>query len=232
MAPNGERLPRSTSRRGLSLMRTLLTALVLLTGCYLGRYPVTPTVVDGETFQAIADEGTGTAFAIGHHTALTAGHVCYMEAIDGHDQLWLRTGGAIPMAIRARVIAWEMTPGSEGDLCVLHTDADLGPGLILADHEPRIGAPDTIIGYPRGHYSSTTGVYAGNGRTTNYSDHGSSGAPVFTQRGVYGVVTQGWPDGTLHAEVTGVTEIKRFLDELGVSYDISPPNTPGMDPVQ
>lgn len=201
-------------------MRKLLPLLLVLGSCYLARYPVTPAVATPETFEVLISEGTGTAFAVGPHTVITAGHVCYLEAAEGHENIWLRTGR---VAIRAKMVAWEMTPDVSGDLCVLHTDADLGPGLILADAPPQFGAKDTVIGYPLGVFTVSHGTVVGPAVTTAPHDHGSSGAPMFTDRGVYGVVVQ---EGTAQCPVS---ELRRFLDEVGVSYDITPPQPDNND---
>jgi hypothetical protein len=163
--------------------------------------------------------GTGTGFAIGDHTALTAGHMCAIAAGSKDTTMWLEHGNAF---ILAHVVAWELTPDPSADLCVLHTDAQLGPPMILAATDPPTFAQDTIVGYPHGEYAETHGTYVGEGLTTAHSDHGSSGSPAWTPHGVYGVVVQGWADGSLRAAVCPLKEIKRFLDELGVSYTTGP----------
>lgn len=215
------------------MIRILKALIPLLAGCYLRQYPVTPEVADPSVYRVETSEVTGTAWTVANGYAVTAGHVCRHSEHEADHAIWLKTA---MWTVPATPIIWEMTPGPEADVCVLATHGPLGYPLILAQDEPAVGAPDTAIGYPNEQHSESHGVYAGHGNTSAPVDHGSSGGPVFTPAGVYGIVTQCRRDvpvcnGALGAALTPVAEIKHVLELAGVPYDITPPDPPAPEDV-
>lgn len=202
-------------------MRNLVFLLALLTGCYLHSFPVTENIVETSTYKAtttIPDVGAiqGTAWVVDRDHLVTAGHMCdYSQGA----QIVLESlsGRKFP----ATPVAWEMDEAGEADLCILKTDAPLGTPLILGS-APSIGAPVETVGFPHGHFNVSTGTYLGDNESDAWSTHGASGSSVYTPGGVIGVLVQGRHDNSPGIHFTPVSELKDFLDDNNIPYQLPP----------
>lgn len=204
----------------------LLTLLLALAGCYLKHYPVTPEVADPSVYLAETAAGTGTAWVAAQGFLVTAGHVCE-HAADGAP-VWLHatSGWRVP----AHPVVWEESLDPYKDACVLKADGPVGDPLILADAEPFPGMPDTVIGYPNRIHTVTHGFYQSDWESSAPVDHGNSGGPVFTARGVYMIVIQPRPGHLFEPEAgsagTSVFEIRALLDSVDARYTLTPDELP------
>jgi hypothetical protein len=151
--------------------------------------------------------GTGTAFVIGPRKLLTNQHV--IGSADPIVGLKNRDG----RALNGRVTQFG---GNDWDLAIIETDEDLPPALNLAD--PNLlteGQPITVLGFPRGRYSVSSGILnsfekatdipaRSIGRTDAAVDSGNSGGPAITTNGeVVGVVSA--------VDLSGITRPGLFL---------------------
>jgi hypothetical protein len=223
-------------------MRNLLLSLIFLMGCYLKQYPVTPDVAETATYRLAAGDYLGTAWAVNEHTLITAGHMC---EIPGESYVATSTSGR---SFRVHSTAWEQ--GGQGiyDMCALHSEAPLNNWLVIADRLPKLGEQVWYNGFPDGVYVRETGVYIGDtdGKNAHFndyvatapSDHGASGSALFTKRGVWGILVRirtdngknglisNWDDnmhdGKDGESAIGLPQIKAFLDEEQIKYDITP----------
>lgn len=215
-------------------MKKLLLLTALLTSCYRGRYPVTPSVAESSTYKIFNEDAMGTAWAIDRHHVVTAGHVC--EQLD-HEKFMLVS--STERRIPAVMVESEMSKTNGlADLCVLETRAEVGEGLIIADRMPKVGDKVGYVGYPNGIHYVGEGKYEGDvdGPDEHYNDdatsapcdHGASGSAMFTSRGVFGVLVRLRTDGGyVHPGEEGcvvipLKELKSFLKDAGVKYETTP----------
>jgi hypothetical protein len=174
--------------------------------------PLNAAEVDASTYLADTGVGTGTAWVVSPGYLMTAGHVCAMSLNTG--AIWLKNPAG--EVIRAEPRVFEVSRGPGADLCVLVTEGPTAPPLPLAGREPPVGAPDSMVGYPLGEHSVVTGQYLGHDQSSDPTDHGNSGSPMFSPTGVYGLCVQLHEDGSPGCSGTGVAEIRRLLQRTGV----------------
>jgi S1-C subfamily serine protease len=82
---------------------------------------------------------TGTGFAIDEHTLVTAAHV-----VEGSRQLEVSTYDGTTLDATAT------STTTVADLAIVHVEESLSAPGVLADTDPTVGVPVTIIGYPGG----------------------------------------------------------------------------------
>ncbi len=218
------------------VFRLFLSLLLLLaSSCYRSRYPLLPTNVQPGVYKIAYPGGSGTAWVVSKHYAITAGHVC-----EQFESTYVLLGTVERYPVER--VAWEYGTG-ERDLCLLYSRADLGSGLIVADKMPRKGEAVSYIGYPRGEYIEADGVFLGdidgdreynNAAFSAPCAPGASGSPVYTTGGVWGVLvrvrtdgTSGNPDGWIHDGTDGCVAIplaplSDFLRRHDVPYNQPP----------
>lgn len=210
-------------------MKRIIIALLLLCGCYVARYPVTPSVVEASTYLLVEEGSTGTAWAVDEHHAVTAGHMC-----EG-----LRTPGVLISSIGRRIpvegFYWEYSEtNGYADICIMESRAPLAQGLVIADRMPRIGGWVGYVGYPLGEHASRYGKYVGDvdGDGSNMNDdvitaecdHGASGSPAYYGDGVFGVIVRLRTDGDfIHPPTDGcvvapLDELRDVLEAAGINY--------------
>lgn len=212
----------------------LLFVLSSVSGCYQHRWPLNPDVVSYSTFKIYMGDGQGTAWAVDEHHLVTAGHVCERGG----------PGAVIMDGVRrypAKPVLWNYGSG-EHDVCVLRTEFTLSRPLIIAKSMPKVGDKVAFVGYPYGEYIRSSGTFLGdtdgeesynNAAFTAPCGPGASGSPVYTSKGVWGVLVRlrtdeiGLPmlpsDGCVAIELK---ELKAILDAADVDYDIPPLDTP------
>lgn len=212
----------------------LVCALFLLGACYLGHYPVTAHAAEEASYKVFNDEAMGTAWAVDLHHLVTAGHVC--EVFD--DKFVIVSNLERRFHAKSVISEYSRTHGTV-DLCVLETQVDLPNFLVVADEMPAVGAKIGYVGYPLGVWGAFEGKYLGDldGPDEDFNDdafsapcdHGASGAAVFTERGVWGVLvrlqTQG---GMLHPGTEGCVAIplkplRAILEDAHIKYTSTPP---------
>jgi hypothetical protein len=177
---------------------------------------LTPARVAASTFPVFTEHSQGTAFSVGDGVAVTAGHVCAAAAFGADHSMFARIEDGydgLSLAVPAVLTGFERSETPGADVCVILVRG-APPPIPLAAAEPAPGTPDGASGYPGGVKETSGGVYLGHGVTASHVDHGSSGGPVFTRDGVYGVVTQLTDEGL--GAVTPVAELRRVLKRLGV----------------
>ena len=224
----------------------VLALLAALAGCYVHRYPVTPEVADPSVYKivgAVREDGRrvqGTAWIASPGLAVTAGHLCDFAANRSDDHsLWLVSDR---FQEPVRTVEWNLTGDASDDWCLLRADGSTGRPLVLAAVPPAVGTADTADTYPDGVHTVSHGVVLptveGEAATSAAVDHGSSGGPVFTPAGVYGIVAQCrataeelCAPGSEGAALTPIDVIKSALDGLGASYDVTPDDPPDPDVV-
>lgn len=217
----------------------LFALILLFSGCYLDHYPVTPPVAARGVYMLVAGDYQGTAWAVDPHHLVTAGHMC--EDPDAHPYI---TNGVRNFPVS--VVEWQDTADDTSDICVLEapTRVNFTWPIIIADRMPRLGETAHYTGYPLGVWHEGTGKYLGdtdgpNSHSDDYTfdaacDHGASGSPVYTSRGVWGVLVRGRvagaQDGSDGCTATGRGHIIEILDELGVKYQLTPEAPPAYEP--
>jgi len=195
----------------------ILVLSLIAVGCYFQTYPVTPSIEDDSTFSVWLPVGQGTAWVVAPGWLMTAGHVCIAQT-DGNQVILRSSAGRI---LVGHWLEAELSDGPGADACLIHTEAELPPPLVLMRHAPAKGTHDFIVGYPRGAHARTFGEYLGGDESSSPIQPGSSGSAVATAEGVYMMATHIHNDGTTAG--TPVTELIRFLDNAGVvGYTLTP----------
>lgn len=199
-------------------MKYLLTLLAALTGCrafYHPAYPLTAEYArDGiYRIEAYTDGvllGSGTAWATTTNEVVTAGHVC--AAQDRAPNVTFSLSDAHGGHIAVTPERYSDDP----DLCLLKADRIVGRPLLVASQGPRYGAPIEYIGAPLGVYGDGVapiflGQYINSRMVSAPVAPGASGAPVFTQEGVFGVVVA--VDRQFHhlSYIVPLNDLKGFL---------------------
>lgn len=203
--------------------------LLTLSACYLRSYPLTPSIVSQSTFKLMADEGGGTAWAVGPYHLVSAGHVCDMTGP-------FRVEGTYRRFLATPVVWWHDGEGKR-DVCVLKTSIKMDSWLIIASTLPEKGAKIGYVGYPMLQYGEFDGEYLGDldGKDT-WNDYafsapcapGASGSPVYSDKGVWGVLVRLRTDGGyIHpgddgCVATGLPVLREILQEAGVNYNVPP----------
>lgn len=209
------------------VLRLLL--LLSLSACYLKHYPLTPAVVSGATYRAMTPEGGGTAWAVGKHHLVSAGHVCEMEGPFRMESQFRR--------FYATPVLWWKDGEGLRDLCVLKTEIALDSWLILSSTMPKKGDKIGYVGYPNLDYGEFTGFYLGdldgdenmnNDVSTAPCAPGASGSAMYKEDGVWGVLVRLRTDGGyIHDPAEGCVAVRLdylvdILNEAGVKYDVPP----------
>lgn len=194
-------------------------------------FPVPTTAeISKAVYKIQSDEHQGTAWAIGPHTLVTAGHVC-----DDEGPYSLQSEGG--QLFSADKYKYQLSD-EDGriDACVLKTGYDLPYSLKLAPFMPTVDWPVETLGYPRGKFVNSWGKFLGDldgDDTWNDcvisapGDHGLSGGPVYTEVGVIGLVVRARTEtGEIASGITGTAlvclpDLTKFLDEIEIPYDIA-----------
>ncbi len=164
---------------------------------------------------------TGSGFILDRHTIVTNYHVV---ANAGRLEAMLSDGTDI--AITSSVHA------KSADLALLTTDEDLVPTVTLADHDPRSGAPISIVGYPNGESLSTSDGFVHELGVKDTLDHGedvvsttakvepgSSGSAVYSSEGdVVGILYAEDNDAS-ESLVLPVSLLQNLLDDTTTQVD-------------
>jgi hypothetical protein len=158
-------------------------------------------VVDGEI------AGYCTVFMVGTELAMTAGHCC--GADDEDEDIAEILGVELPKkVITYHAEGPHAVPGAgfkvlhdddEHDVCVMRGKLHGAP-LMLAAHDPNLGARVWTAGYPKTHLLFSDGLWSGRTESGEYSKAsvavwgGSSGSPVMDGEGrVVGVLVAMYP---------------------------------------
>lgn len=179
-----------------------LSVFLFLSGC--ARFPY------NETFLVYVHKppvGSGTAFAIGEHFLLTAGHVCAHENLYIDDEL-------------VTVVKVD----EDKDLCLLYSETTHEHYLKLASFAPNRGDRLYMLGYPLG-----LGPIPVDGRAVKYSMlngqlrymfsmpavGGNSGSPVLDSRGfVVSVLVAAVPRNPQISFGVPLEDIRAFLVDV------------------
>lgn len=217
----------------------LIVLLLALCGCYLKHFPLHAGVAKQATYKVHTGDSQGTAWAVGPHHLVTAGHVCETMTADFVIATETRR-------FHAKPILWQYSEAgdAENDLCVLETDAKLDSWLVVAERMPAKNERVGYVGYPLGHYYEGSGVYFGDVDGPGHlnddmfsakCDHGASGSAVYHEGGVWGVLVRLRTDGDyVHSGEDGciaipLAPLKKILSDAGVRYDV-PPELPQQIP--
>ena len=164
---------------------------LLLSACQLPD-PVAPSAAEDATYKILSEDALGTAWAVGPHNLITAGHIC-----DGQDRFALVTTRGIRFG--AEKVDLDYDDDTVADVCLLQTERGLGPGLSLAQSMPAVGDAVYFVGYPQGEWTKSEGAYLGDvdgpAAWSNYTfsapcDRGASGSAVLSDEGVFGVLVR------------------------------------------
>ncbi len=204
----------------------LFIALILLVigcdACYLNYYPITFRVADKSTYLAMVKGGTGTAWVVSNGYWMTAGHVC--DVADGADIRLVPDDGPVAEIISARPVVMETSFDFKHDLCLLAGLTPVPP-LILSKQPAVAGTKVYMVGFPHGMRGTSEGIMLDERSAKMSVQPGFSGAAVTTPEGVVGVlVASRYSDNA--AVIIPVQEIRRILDEAGVSYTLTPDPPP------
>lgn len=148
-----------------------------------------PAVVKLLMMDASGNEGQCTAWKVGTHLAMTAGHCCKPET------LMYRAIGA--HAVSGGFFT-SLIDDDKHDICVLRGEI-LGDVIPLALRDPIIGGRIWTAGYPHGTFLISDGFWAGRdddgqGVTSSTVWGGASGSPVMNTSGqAIGVLVAGYP---------------------------------------
>lgn len=219
------------------MLKTALVA-VCLTACQPGcsdsiaaRQPVAPLTTPA-VYELSTSDYVCTAWSVRasepvwhgdyrygeYDLAITAGHCC-----DDHPSATMQLTTPEGVSVAAQPLVWEHSDGPEADICVMRVLGPTMPGFPLATEMPPAMAPDHFVGYPEGKHTIVDGLYLGvldgAAHSTAISHHGASGAPLYTDAGVYAIVDQIVPapddDGTgsdgIGTTGTPLSEIRRVL---------------------
>jgi hypothetical protein len=162
--------------------------------------PETPTMADiaeDATYMMLTPGGAQcTAWAVGDHEVMTAGHCCDDEGLYLLIHKDLRV-------VTATVEAYEDSVSDEAppvDACLMKTEEYVGPGIPLAASMPSVGTKVGFVGYPKGEYSVNFGEYVGDvdGPYLFWDDYtanapcnrGASGSAMFSEEGAYGILVR------------------------------------------
>lgn len=178
-----------------------LLFFVALTGCQhpSSLTPVAPATAEDSTYKMLTGNALGTAWAASDHYLITAGHMC-----DETDKYALVS--SLGERFGATLVDYSQTyreddtaPVVPDDICLIKTDRTLTSYLPLAGDMPSVGDAVYYVGYPKGEWAKSYGVYEGDlddEHWNDYSfsapcDHGASGSAVLDASGhVWGVLVR------------------------------------------
>jgi len=174
-------------------MRTLLFSILLIAST-LAAHEEAMRLKYVRYQDGVAITGHGSAWAVKKNWLFSAAH----NVLDATDKPFetIQIEVAPDSWLPARVLRWD----KDLDVCILEIGHPLEP-LKLADGDPEEGTPITIVGAMRGtpvdryHGVVEKRWYGATARTLARVkfDHGLSGAPVVSARGVVGVAVCGVP---------------------------------------
>ncbi len=176
--------------------------IALLTGCMYGKVE-TPAPAEDTAYKLFTPDGAQcTAWAVGEHSLITAGHCCDMDPTEAAPVPFYAVQPGKGW-VEAEIVTYrheDQDMADPLDVCALSTEAPLGAYLELADEMPAIDAPVEYVGYPLGEWIHSTGVYKGdvdgpfqfynNYVGTAPCDHGASGSAMTVNGKAYGVLVR------------------------------------------
>lgn len=201
---------------GLFRYLALAAALSACSPRIIPHYPANPDQAADSVFMVTTSvngevDSTGTAWVFRNEDTgsylLTAGHVCPLSGGDNSYELTSRDGTTYH--------AYELMRSDDPDLCELYSPATVGFPLAIADRGPGYGDGLYVIGAPHGIYGTNNaplykGLSIGNDQATGKAIPGLSGSPVISERGVVGVLVEGYFRDDIYHYMS-VTQIQSFL---------------------
>lgn len=178
-----------------------------------------PAVKESSTYLAYADGSQGTAWAVGRHHLVTAGHVC-SDAV-GTALKYVAVESNTGERFRTEVVEVQYNDLVVSDVCLLESPRELPAPLSVADRMPAPGDAVEYTGYPHGHLVHATGVYSGDvdgdGVWSDFAmtapcNHGASGSAVLSKGRVFGVLVRLIVTASIHDPVEGC--VVSPLDDL------------------
>lgn len=204
------------------MLRLLFVLLLVACQVPAPAAQMSPTDARLSTFRVdLLGGGSGTAWVAANRDEksllVTAGHVCDDAAG------WLLVG-----ANGAAIRAWPVKLSAKFDLCLLSAEETVGPPLTLAVEGPAYDEPLMAVGAPRGVYGCDSGAsiarcgmapisrgyYAGGTLVSMPMYGGNSGSAVFSNRGVIGVLVEGYPGAPTLSFIEPLDHLREFLDNI------------------
>lgn len=185
------------------LMRKLITALALLSGCSGLPAIQTPgpsaTAANHSSYRIDIlrdgeDIGSGTAWVAANDglmaAIVTAGHVCAEDEPGTYSYSLVSQDNTEWPAVK---VAFPAPDSGADDLCLLRAAGNLGPALRLADSMPGYNEEVAYVGAPLGLYGDGVapmfyGNYAGGDFVSIPTAPGASGSAIYSRDGVVGVL--------------------------------------------
>lgn len=163
-----------------------------------------------KAYQNGEPQWSGTGWKIKEGYLLTAGHVCDPE---GQDGFTFRAVSKWNQEYPLQVVKFAHDP----DLCLLSAPHIPGPILPKLIDVPDYGSTIWYSGAPVGVFGDGTvpfgrGFYIGGNKAMIAGYSGASGSPMYTEKGVFGVLVAGWR-GTHLIVFEPASAVAQFLRE-------------------
>lgn len=187
-------------------MKSLLFVALALSACAHVPAPAAPDtspamsdeLADAATYKVLTpDRSQGTAWAVGTHTLITAGHIC--DAGPGKYEIISSDG----VHLVAEPVIWTFDYPDDRpplDVCAMRSEFVLPAVFPLAPAMPAEGTPVEYFGYPLGNHVHSEGTFYGDidgpeSFLNDYfadtpCDHGASGSAMYSDAGAYGVLVR------------------------------------------